>query len=98
MKKVSGWIVFAVSLLAGAPVLAQETVTVRGTVTDISGAVVPGAFVDALADGEVIAAATTASDGRYRLEVPAGRSYQLRTRLQGFAENTAAVTSSTNTT
>ena len=98
MDKVSGWIVFVVCLAAGVPVFAQERVAVSGTVTDSSGAVVPGAVVDALADGQVIAAATTASDGRYRLEVPGGRSYEVRTRLQGFAENTSAVTPSTDTT
>src|SRR5688500_11756266 len=98
MDKVSGWIVFVVCLAAGVPVFAQERVAVSGTVTDSSGAVVPGAVVDVLADGQVIAAATTASDGRYRLEVPGGRSYEVRTRLQGFAENTSAVTPSTDTT
>jgi outer membrane cobalamin receptor len=98
MKKVSGRFVFAVSLFACATVFAQERIAVSGTVTDISGAVVPGAFVDVLAAGGVVAAATTASDGRYRLEVPARRSYRLRTRLQGFEENTAALTPSTDTT
>lgn len=74
---------------------AQERVTVSGTVTDPSGAVVPGALVEAIAGGGIAADGITGQDGRYRLEVPAGL-YELRARLQGFAAEVAAVNATTS--
>ena len=87
----------AVLTLDISPLAAQQRVTVIGTVTDASGGVVPGAVVEALAGGDAIASSTTGRDGRYRLEVPAG-SIRLRARLQGFADETADVSASANTT
>ena len=60
-----------VALLASSPASAQQRVTVSGTVTDPSGAVVPGALIEAAANGRTAGVSTTGQDGRYRLELPA---------------------------
>ena len=85
-------ILFVVSVIFAAPALAQQRAAISGTLTDTSGAVVPGAVVDALAGGQVIASATSGGDGRYRLNVPVGQRVTLRARLRGFADETAEVT------
>ncbi|MBM3820415.1 MAG: hypothetical protein FJW14_15550 [Acidimicrobiia bacterium] len=72
-------------LVVPSPLSAQDRVTVSGIVTDVSGGVVPGALVEALAGGAVVASSTTGQDGRYRLDVAPG-AYQVRARLAGFAE------------
>ena len=87
----------AIILLVASASHAQERVTVSGTVTDPSGAVVPGAFVEAVAGGRVAADAVTGQDGRYRLGMPAGQ-YALRARLQGFAADEVAVNAATSVT
>jgi len=68
-----------------------------GTVTDPSGAVVPGALVEAIAGGRIAADGITGQDGRYRLEMPAG-PYALRARLQGFAADEVTVNAATSVT
>ena len=62
-------------------------VSLRGQVTDQSGAVVPGIPVTLVAPGgEVREAKTEESDGRYGFrDLPAG-TYMLRVRVKGFAE------------
>jgi vitamin B12 transporter len=86
------FVFFVVALLSADPLLAQQRAAITGTLTDSSGAVVPGAVVDALAGGNVISSATSGGDGRYRLDVPAGQTVTVRARLHGFAEETADVT------
>ena len=83
----SRFVLFALAIiLSAASAVAQQRATISGVVTDTSGAVVPGATVDVLASGQVVATATSAADGRYRLEVPGGAPVTLRARLQGFAD------------
>ena len=89
--------VLVILLLVASTSHAQERVTVSGTVTDPSGAVVPGALVEAVAGGRVAADAITGQGGRYRLEMPAGQ-YALRARLQGFAADAVAVNAATSVT
>lgn len=90
-------LVVMMAVSAAAPLRAQQRVVISGTVTDPSGGVVPGAIVEASANGQAVGTSTTGQDGRYRLDVPAG-AYQLRARLQGFAGETADVTSSSSVT
>src|SRR5258707_10670419 len=72
--------------MATIPVIAQTTVgSISGTVTDASGAVVPGAQVTALntQTGEQ-RASVTGGDGRYQLPgLPPG-IYDLRVEKEGF--------------
>ena len=84
--------------LGAASALAQPTATVEGVVTDASGGVLPGARIDARSGGRSVATAMTGSDGRYRLELPAGRPYELSAQLDGFAVLSARVRPSGATT
>lgn len=78
--------------LAVPPAVAQPSTptgpraTVSGIVADTSGAVLPGATVEALAEGHVVAYATTGRDGRYRIDLPSGARYQVRVTRDGFAD------------
>ena len=74
------------ALLSTAPLFAQSSVIVSGTVNDTSGGVLPGALVEAIVSERTVASATTAADGRYQVSVPSGVPFQLRLRLEGFAE------------
>jgi vitamin B12 transporter len=75
--------------LQPAALLAQQRfVTVTGTVTDTSGAVVPGATVDALVAGRTVATTATGADGRYTIALTPATRHQLRARLTGFADET----------
>jgi vitamin B12 transporter len=65
-----------------------QTVAVTGAVTDTSGAVLPGATVDATIAGLSVATAVTGPDGRYALALAPGTLHQLRARMDGFAEET----------
>jgi hypothetical protein len=58
--------------------------TVRGTVRDRSGSVIPGATVRLLGSSGVVASAVSGSDGRYEVTAPAG-VYSLRVELPGFS-------------
>lgn len=84
-------------LLAASTTYAQQRVIVSGTVTDPSGAVVPGALVETLAGGRIAAGAVTGLDGRYRIDIPAGQ-YELRARLAGFAVDAVALNAATSVT
>jgi len=74
------------SLLLAGPAGAQSPASVTGTVADTSGAVVVGATVEAVVVDRPVARGTTGSDGKYRLQVPAGARFQLRARSEGFAD------------
>jgi vitamin B12 transporter len=73
--------------LSSAPLSAQGGVaTVSGTIKDASGGVLPGAMVDVVIAERASSSATTDSDGRYRVQAPAGVPFELRVRLEGFAD------------
>ena len=78
-------------LAIASPARAQSAIAVTGTIADASGAVVPGAAIDLLVGGRRIASTTSASDGSYRLEVPSGVPFDMRIRLDGFAEQSIAI-------
>ena len=79
-------------------VLAQPTATVEGVVTDTSGAVLPGARIEARSGGQSVATTMTGDDGRYRLELPVDMAYELSVQLDGFAVLRARVRPSSATT
>ena len=58
--------------------------SVRGTVRDRSGSVIPGATVRLIGTSGVAASAISGSDGRYEVTAPAG-VYSLRFELPGFS-------------
>ncbi len=97
MIRYRGLSVVALCTLSVAPAVAQQTVVVSGTITDVSGGVLPGAIVEAFSSNRLATMATTSADGRYRLELPAS-SYQVRVRLDGFTTQTAAVMATANAT
>ncbi len=68
---------------------AQPRATVAGSVMDVSGAVIPGATVEAVVADRVVATDLTGEDGRYGLQVPQDVRYQLRVRRAGFADYVA---------
>jgi hypothetical protein len=76
----------------GSVARAQETInhgSVSGRVTDPQGAVVPGAQVSARqTNTNVTADAVTDSEGRFRFPYLRVGPYEVRVRLQGFADST----------
>jgi hypothetical protein len=80
--------VLLVSCFLSAALLAQSgEVSLRGQVTDQSGAVVPGIPVTLVGPGGVVQETTTGEpEGRYIFrDLPAG-TYTLRVRVKGFAD------------
>ena len=98
MIRYRGLFTLALCGLFVTPAFAQQPVVVTGTVTDASGAVLPGASIEAFSGNRLATEATTGRDGRYRLELPSAGSYQVQARLDGFTTGTAAVMASTSTT
>jgi vitamin B12 transporter len=80
-------------LISNAMVASAQNVDITGTVKDTSGAVLPGATIDATVAGLSVATTTTGSDGRYRIALAAGTLHQLRARMNGFADDTFDVRS-----
>jgi hypothetical protein len=80
---------------AAGPAAAQETInyaSVSGRVTDQQGGVVPGAVVTARqSETNVTATATTDQDGRFRFPFLRVGPYEIKVRLQGFADATRAL-------
>lgn len=74
-----------VAIIAVAPAGAQEQVgAIQGTVSDASGAVLPGATVEAVSAGGTRLSATTNESGAYRFpRVPPG-NYVVVAKLDGF--------------
>ena len=70
------------------PSRSASLVVVSGIVKDLSGAVLPGASVDALVAGLSVATTATGADGRYRIELAPATRHHLRARLAGFADET----------
>jgi hypothetical protein len=58
--------------------------SVRGTVRDNAGSVIPGATVRLIGPSGVVASAVTRADGGYEMTVPAG-VYSMRVELTGFS-------------
>ena len=81
MNRTLGWLAL-VSLLLSLPAAAQQVTVVTGTVSDASGAVLPGTTVEARGGGVTIVT-MTAADGRYELELPDAGTYRLRAQLEG---------------
>lgn len=67
------------------------TVPVTGTIKDSSSGVLKDAVVEAVVAGRVMATATSAENGQYRLDVPGGVPFELRARHEGFAEYSADI-------
>ena len=61
---------------------------ITGTVKDTSGAVLPGATIDATVAGLSVATTITGPDGRYRIALAPNTLHQLRARMNGFADET----------
>src|SRR6185436_1628509 len=68
--------------------LAAQTTTVRGRVTLSDGSPLPGVSVSVEGDGSAV----TDADGRYSIDVPAGRMVRVTAELQGFQTRSANVT------
>jgi vitamin B12 transporter len=84
-----GLFLIAIIIISGAAVpAAAQNVTVTGTVNDTSGAVLPGATVDATIAGLAVATTIAGSDGRYAIALAPGTQHRLRARMNGFAEET----------
>jgi hypothetical protein len=72
------------TLLLAAVLAAQEnTATLRGTLTDTSGAVIPGATVS-LASGKTVKSAVTQTDGSYTFIGLAPGEYAVKVAFPGF--------------
>jgi iron complex outermembrane receptor protein/vitamin B12 transporter len=71
--------------------LAASRSTIRGTITDPTGAAVPGAQVELLRDGNRIAGSASDAQGDYQFaNVPPGH-YQVRAQAPEFAPQTSEV-------
>jgi outer membrane receptor protein involved in Fe transport len=85
MKKL--YLFCLVMCFAAAPLLAQSTGTIFGTVTDPSGAAVPGAKVDAvLIERGTLRSTTTDAVGEYTFALMPIGAYEIRVENAGFAE------------
>src|SRR5215475_2035651 len=85
MNRSKTWVCLTVLLLAPVAFSQQITGSIRGTVTDSSGAVVEGATVTAMQDetGFTRTANTDRTGAYLLLELPVGH-YQLRIERSGF--------------
>jgi vitamin B12 transporter len=75
-------------IISGAAAASAQNVDITGMVKDTSGAVLPGATIDATVAGLSVATTTTGPDGRYRIALASGTLHQLRARMSGFADDT----------
>ena len=66
--------------------LSAFTFNVTGTVKDGSGAVLPGATIEATVAGLPVATAIAGPDGRYSIALAPATLHQLRARMNGFAD------------
>src|SRR5579864_4661108 len=80
-----GWVVFLFCFLTTAAQAQIGTGSLKGQVTDPSGAVIPGATVTATGPGANVKVATTNQQGAYSIVgLPPG-PYTVRVMAKGFA-------------
>ncbi len=82
--------IFLLSVMLQNSVTAQTiTATISGTVSDATGAIVPGATVTATSNETGLTKSSTATDeGRYVITFLQPGTYNIKVDKQGFAENT----------
>ena len=83
------WIACSCIFLAITTASAQSStdrVPITGTIADRSGGALPDAIVAVVVAGRTVSISTTARDGRYQVEAPAGVPFALRVRREGFAD------------
>jgi hypothetical protein len=84
MMRARTWLVFVLSIVA-APLYAQQTGSISGTVTDTDGLVLPGVTVEARADVLPAARVTvTEGNGEYRLPALPPGTYTVTFTLSGM--------------
>src|SRR5579862_851410 len=85
MTAIRSLLVCVLALLMAVALFAQAPASLRGTVTDPSGAGVPGASVTVTGPGGMVRVAQTGNDGAYAItNLPPG-SYSLRIAAKGFS-------------
>ena len=90
MGRIRNWVggciaLVCFALLFGSPIRAQETADVVGTVTDVSGGVLPGVTVTLTNTGTGISQTTqTAADGDYVFTLLQVGSYSVKVEAKGF--------------
>ncbi len=84
-------LVFVASILASSVAIAQQTGTVKGTLTDDSGGVIPAAVVSLVGNGATKTAQTQA-DGTYTVSGVAPGSYTVNINFPGFQPVSKPVT------
>lgn len=103
LKSILGWLVLGVSLLV--PSIAHAQGTIAGLVTDTTGAILPGATVEASSPALIEGTRSTVTDGQGRYQIPDLRpgTYRVTYTLTGFRtvvregiELTAGFTASIN--
>ena len=90
-KQMRTWFACCIAVCASVCALAQVSATLEGTVTDPSGAVVPGAAVKLTnTDTGASRSVVTNVQGRYQAPSLALGSYEIRVEKQGFATQVRA--------
>jgi hypothetical protein len=89
-KRIVPFVLLVAALLATAPVLAQSTATLQGTVSDAKGAVLPNATV-VVRNRSTSSERTTQTDseGNYQLAALPPGVYSVEVRVQGFKTQVA---------
>src|SRR5574338_306830 len=84
MKARVGAALFSVLLLAGTAAAQEQRGSIEGTVKGTSGAVLPGATVEARSTGGAVVTATTDRDGVFRFPALGPGDYDVTASLTGF--------------
>jgi hypothetical protein len=78
--------VMCLLVLSAAPTTRVAALSITGTITDSSGAPLPGVTVELVSDAKVIATVTSDARGGFEFKNVAARRYEVRARLNGFRE------------